>query len=142
MRTSAVIKNVVLIILLSSTALSAQKNGLIAWWQFDEGSGDTITGMHDATMGNFKYVDGVIGSCMKFDGFTTYVQRETPYVPLLDGSFTVEAWIAPQTYSWNWTAIVDHEMDQRAGYFFGINALGQVGLHLAIEGEWRKCISD
>ena len=91
-------------------AVAADK-GPVAWWKFDEEKGniaaDGAGKINDAIKGNFKYVPGASGKCLRFDGYTTRVVREAAQVPQLAESFTVEAWIAPQTYSWNWTGIVD-----------------------------------
>jgi hypothetical protein len=85
--------------------------GLVAWWKFDAEAGnvaaDSVGKIDDGIKGNFKYVAGASGKCLRFDGYTTRVVREAEQVPRLVEAFTVEAWIAPQTYSWNWTGIVD-----------------------------------
>jgi len=89
----------------------AADDGLVAWWNFDAGAGsvaaDSVGKINDAIKGNFKYVPGASGKCLRFDGYTTRIVREAEQVPRLVEAFTVEAWIAPQTYSWNWTGIVD-----------------------------------
>ena len=53
----------------------------------------------------------------------------------------MEAWIAPQEYSWAWTGIVDHDQDTRAGFFLGLNHLGQVGFYASVDGQWLGCDS-
>lgn len=92
------------------SAIAADED-LLAWWQFDEEKGkeaiDSISGIRDTIKGHFKYVAGVKGKCLVFDGYTTQVLREAGEAPRLVEAFTIEAWIAPQTYSWNWTGIVD-----------------------------------
>ena len=89
----------------------AAADGLVAWWKFDEEKGkaalDSVSQNRDAISGNVKYVQGASGNAIKFDGYTTYVARKAEDAPRLVDAFTIEAWIAPQTYSWNWTGIVD-----------------------------------
>ena len=89
----------------------ARDDGLVGWWKFDEDRGrvavESAGQLKDAINGNFDYVPGVSGKCLKFDGYTTRVIRSAADVPPLVDAFTVEAWIAPQCYSWNWTGIVD-----------------------------------
>ncbi|MHC4362873.1 MAG: LamG-like jellyroll fold domain-containing protein, partial [Planctomycetota bacterium] len=89
--------------------------GLVAWWRFDEKRGsavpDSIGQLNDEIRGSFRYVTGTSGRALRFDGYTTRVIREAGSVPRLVESFTVEAWIAPRTYSWNWTGIVDQAGD-------------------------------
>ena len=137
---------IVFIVFCSILPAPAQETGLVASWSFDENSGKTVFDkagqIEDSLSGNYKYVGGVIGNSVRFDGYTTHVVREVDNVPMFEGSFTIEAWIAPQTYPWNWTAIVSHEVDHRGGYFFGVNALGQVGFQMAVNDDWRKCVSD
>jgi len=121
----------------------AGEDGLVAWWKFDEGEGkvarDCVGGKIDSIEGYFKSVDGVEGSAIKCDGFTTRLVRSCTDAPKLKEAFTVEAWVAPQAYPWNWCAIINHEKDHREGYFFGIDALGHIGLHLAAAGKWHEC---
>ncbi|MHC4474012.1 MAG: LamG-like jellyroll fold domain-containing protein [Planctomycetota bacterium] len=95
--------------------LHGAEEGLVAWWKFDEqkegSAADSVANMDDAIKGNLAYVEGASGSCGRFDGYTTYVIRQADAAPKLVDAFTIEAWIAPQTYSWNWTAIVDQAGD-------------------------------
>jgi hypothetical protein len=124
----------------------AADEGLVAWWKFDEGRGrvaqDSASGNRDSTKGNFTYIEGISGSGIKCDGFTTRVIRESAAAPPFTDAFTIEAWVAPQAYPRNWCAIVNQEKDRRAGYFFGIDAFGHVGLHLAVDGKWQQCTSE
>jgi hypothetical protein len=89
----------------------AADGGLVAWWKFDEDQGnsaiDSVTGLKDALSGNFRYVEGVRGKCIQMDGYTTGILRKATDVPRLTDALTVEAWLAPQTYPWNWTPIVN-----------------------------------
>lgn len=117
----------------------------VAWWRFDEGHGNVVvdtTGNHkDELRGYLLFAPGVQGSGLKFDGFTSRVVRKAAESPRLTEAFTVEAWIAPQEYSWNWTGIVDHDQEGQAGYCFGIDHLGRIGIHAAIDGRWQGCVS-
>ena len=63
-------------------------------------------------------------------------------MPEITGAFSVEAWVAPQAYPWNWCAIVNQEFEHQRGFFFGIDAEGSVGFHAAIARQWRECISE
>jgi len=132
-------------ILLSNAAPGAETEPL-AWWRFDEGKGtatlDSGSGVKDTIEGNFKFIEGVSGSAIKFDGFTTRVVHKADNAPRLEDEFTVEAWVAPQAYPWNWCAVVNQQRDHKAGYFFGIDVIGHVGLHLAVDGKWYECTSE
>ena len=105
-----------------------------AYWSFDNGTNYTITGY-------VTNVAGVQGSALKFDGFTSRVTPSTNvFISIMNG-FSVQCWIAPQEYSWNWTGLVDQEKDHKEGFSFGINHVGHVGLCLAINGEWQSYLS-
>ena len=141
------IKISVILLLLVLTLPCFAQEGLMSWWSFDEGQGrsvkDSISGEVDEIRGNYWYAEGVKGSCLKLDGYTTHVVRSADVAPWLGDDFTVEAWIAPQTYPWNWTGIIDMEKEHKEGFFFGVSADGNVALGLATmsDGQWFKCIS-
>ncbi|MHC4622982.1 MAG: LamG domain-containing protein [Planctomycetota bacterium] len=133
-------------LLIACSCCFAAGEGLVAWWKFDEHSGstavDSISGLQDTIKGNFRHIKGVSGSGIKLDGFTTRIIRTASDSPRLTKGLCIEAWIAPQAYPRNWCAIVNQEKDRKAGYFFGIDAFGHVGLHLAVEGRWYGCTSE
>jgi hypothetical protein len=108
----------------------------VASWSFDKGSGaDEIRGFR-------KFVPGIAGQSLRFDGQTTSLVRAAARAPRLGDAFTVEAWAAIQTYPWTWCALVNQEKDHKAGYFFGIDPEGYFGLQLAVDGRWQECRSD
>ena len=121
----------------------AADKGPAAWWKFDEGKGDiavdSISGRKDVIKGTFWHRAGVSGTAVKFDGFTTHIVRKAADAPRLRDSFTIEAWIAPQAYPYNWCAIVNQEKDKKMGYFLGIDAFARVGIHVAVDGKWQQC---
>jgi len=123
----------------------AQEGGPVARWSFDDAAGptlrDPVSGVEDQVGGFYKYVAGVSGNGLRFDGYTTSVVRKAENAPRLHGSFAVEAWIALDTYPWNWVPVVDQEKDQQAGYFFGVDALGHVGLQVDLDGVWQSVTS-
>jgi hypothetical protein len=106
---------IVLACVLCWVSVCSADEPVVAWWKFNEHKDDVAVDdagkVEDTIKGNFEYVRGVRGNALKFDGCTTRVIREARKVPRLVEGFTVEAWIAPQTYSWNWTAIVDQAGD-------------------------------
>ena len=126
------------------TAL-ADEEGLLAWWRFDEGAGptvlDAVTQTADPLAGNFRFVAGVHGKGLKCDGFTTCLTRKAAAAPRLGDAFTIQAWVAVQAYPWGWCPIVSQRDGRTAGYLFGLDARGRVGLHLAVDGQWHECTS-
>ncbi|MCK4751007.1 MAG: LamG domain-containing protein, partial [Bacteroidales bacterium] len=123
-----------------------QRKNLIGYWKFDavedNRTKDEATGMMDFVEGNYKLVEGVKGKALKCDGFTTTIIRDVEEMPEISGAFSIEAWIAPQAYPWNWCAIVNQEYEHQRGFFFGIDAEGRIGFHAAVARQWRECISD
>jgi hypothetical protein len=138
-----------LVSLLATTLLagvaSAQNSTPVAWWKFNEAKGsfavDSASGHRDRIVNRFQWVDGVSEGALKFDGFTTVVERDSASVPRFDAAFSIEAWIAIQSYPWNWVAIVDQEKDRHRGYYFGIDSEGRLGLELSVWGIWETCVS-
>ena len=123
----------------------AADGGPVARWSFDNATGpvvrDPASGTEDKVQGFYKYVAGVSGNGMRFDGYTTSVLREAKNAPQLRHSFSLEAWVALNVYPWNWVPVVDQEKDQQAGYFLGVDALGHVGLQVNVGGVWYSLTS-
>ena len=156
-------KLLVVSLLSAVLGLAQAADGPVAWWTFDERpardssskendaqaavSGgpttvlDRASGARDLIHGHLRRVPGVAGDALLFDGFTTRVVRPAASVPPLTRGWTVEAWIAPQEYSWARTGLVDLDQDGRAGFSFTLNYLGQIGLHAAVNGQWQGCES-
>jgi hypothetical protein len=111
-------------------------------WRFDEAEGglvhDSAGNRDDAIQGLWRRVPGVEGSALELDGYTTHIVRSAAAVPRLANAFTVSAWIALNTYPWNWVPIVDQSDGQEVGYFLGIDAFGHVGLEASIDGVWQR----
>jgi len=145
MRKPIAIFGVLLVFSVFSPALLSAQQGLVAWWKFDKAKGnmtlDSVSQIKDSINGNFGYIEGVTGSCIRFDGYTTSVTRKAVDAPKLTDAFTIEAWVALQVCPWNWTAIANQEKKHRSGYFFGVDAGGHIGLQVATDGEWYECVS-
>src|SRR5215469_6499097 len=129
-----VLRNFILVVLTCRAGFGEEK-GLVAYWPFDvaRSTATTESSSHaeDMIEGNFSLVEGVRGSALKFDGFTTRIKRKSG-LPPIDQAVTFEAWIAPQAYPWNWNAIVE----QKNRYFFGLDATGHIGLRVFVDDQW------
>jgi Concanavalin A-like lectin/glucanases superfamily len=123
----------------------AQSNGPVAEWSFNESSGqvahDSINGTDDAIGGLFKHVAGVSGNGLRFDGETTVIVRDHKNAPKTSAGVAIDAWVAINTYPWNWVPIVEHRREVQAGYSFGIDSFGHFGLQVAVGGQWWSLIS-
>lgn len=128
-------------ILMGSISLAQQPvKSPIPIWQnsFDSFSGTNNTVEY---IGFFTQKPGVYNQCLNFDGFTTSVVCPVGKLPDLKNGFTIEAWIAPQEFPWNWTGIFDQAKDTTAGFSFGINYLGQIGFQAFADGKWMEILS-
>ncbi len=119
---------------LALTTAWAEEQGPVAWWDFDAGK--------DPVQGHYRYMPGVSGKALKFDGFTTVLIRKAAQAPRISGAISVEAWVALAAYPWNWCPVVSQKQDEVSGYYFGVDARGRVGLQIAIDGSWASCASE
>ncbi len=133
------------VIAMAGIASPGQNEDLLARWSFDEASGSTVldsaTSTRDTIAGFHKFVPGVSGNALQFDGYTTQIVRPYRKAPSPTAGFTVESWVALDAYPWNWIPLIDHERDNQAGYLFGIDAYGHIGLHAAVGGSWQVLTS-
>lgn len=121
--------------------LHAQDDGLVAKWSFDDASAarthDSAAKIDDTLEGFSKYVPGIAGTALRFDGYTTGIVREGKKAPRFKDAFSIEAWVALNTYPWNTVPIVDQEADQQVGYLFGIDPLGHLTFSVSVERVWH-----
>jgi len=94
-----------------------------------------------AFKGLLDYVDGASGRALLFDGYTTEVELSGGSTEVLKDALTISAWVAPQEYSLNLSAIVNQQQDFNKGYFLGINHVGQLVGAVSVSGKWQTCIS-
>jgi hypothetical protein len=120
------------------------ETGPAAWWTFDEGAGraavDHVSRTEDEIRGNFRFVGGISGTALKFDGYTTAVVRQAKKAPTLGGAFSVEAWIAMAAYPWNRCPILTRENEGR-GFSFEVGPQGELALRAYVGGWPRECVS-
>lgn len=115
------------------------------WMRFDEGlkpNGHSTKERIRGTLCDIGGMDsywreGVSGSSLSFDGYTNRVTVPAMSVPKLSRAFTIQAWIAPQEYSWNWAGIVDRDQGKKGGDSLGMDHIGQVGIYAYLDGEWQ-----
>ncbi len=127
------------------TLVLAQSSRPVAEWSFNESSGqvahDSVSGNDDAIGGLFKRVSGVSGNGLRFDGESTVITRGYKGVPQTSAGVTLDAWVVVNTYPWNWVPIVEQRREEQAGYSFGIDSFGHLGLKVAVNGQWWSLIS-
>ena len=131
---------------LFGSILYGQEQGLVAQWSFASKQGatptDSIRGVKGKLDGYYKYVPGVSGDALRFDGYTTSLTIPSDDATIAgQKGFTVEAWVALNTYPWNWVPVVDQEEERQEGFSFGIDAFGHIGLQASIDGQWHALTS-
>jgi hypothetical protein len=126
--------SVIFVLMLNLMIAQAQKP--IQQWSFN------ARAQVDSLIGELNYVDGVQGKALVFDGYSTEIFRKTNTAPQLGEAFSISAWVAPQEYSWNLSAIINQQKDLKTGYFFGINHVGKLVGSVAVGAEWKSCISN
>jgi hypothetical protein len=135
----------VFLTVLFSVICCGQTSKPVAEWSFDEADDavahDSAGNVDDAITGNFRHVNGVTGHGLRFDGASTVVTRNAKTAPHLTAGVTVDAWVAIDSYPWNWVPVVDHRSEEQAGYWFGIDSFGHVGLNVAVNGQWWTLFS-
>ena len=104
-----------LLMLAGAVAGEVTRDGLVAEWHFDEGSGNIVVdssgNANDGTIHGASYVEGIYGSGLNFDGVNDYISVVGP-----SGTFnelTLEAWIK-----------VDQRVNAEKIIDFGINNAG------------------
>lgn len=105
-------------------------------------SPDPAHPLHPHLEGNALFPAGVLGQALRLDGYTTSLTLPAAEVPTPspDG-FTIESWLALDTYPWNWAPIADQQKFHGAGFFFGVDAFGHLGFQVALNGQWHTLTS-
>lgn len=96
----------------------------------------------DELQGPWSQVAGVAGQALVFDGYRTEIVRKAAAATVPGGAFAITAWVAPQEYSWNLSAIINQQEDFKKGYFFGIDHTGKLVGGVAMEDGWKQCVSE
>jgi len=120
-------------------------NNTTLWWSFDEVSEnktiEVINSSSDSIEGNYKVLPGIKNNALLLDGFTTVIDHN-PIGFAINGSFSVEAWVAPAAYPWNWCPVITQMNLENGGYSFEIGPRGEIGLKLIAGGNIHSCISE
>jgi hypothetical protein len=113
---------------------------------------EVVTNSNFELHGLAKYVNGVKGSAMKFDGFSSYINgwpelpealdEEGYEIAPLPDEISIESWIAIGAYPWNWTPILTIGQYKITGFYFGIDSRGRLGFHMSdATSVWHECNS-
>ncbi len=114
-----------------------------AYLSFDEGKSDSVmesvSGIEYPIRGHKSYwTRGVSGTALQFDGYYSGVKIPVQYAPKMSGEFTIEAWLAMAAHPFGWVPIISQSNWKRAGYYFGVNAYGEIGFMFNKNGAWKE----
>jgi hypothetical protein len=122
----------------ASSQAELEQSAPLARWSFESLE---ALGVAPSTKHPFRFVEGVLDKALMFDGYFTDLSVAPEQSPVLSDRFTISAWVAPQEYSYNLSAIINRQQNFQKGYFFGINHIGQLVGSLALESGWTTVIS-
>lgn len=111
MKISVLVYSLISVALIFTLPVFAQglREGLVSYWNFDDGAGDTVhdvVGNSDGTIdGTPKWVDGKIGGGLEFDGTTNFVDCGADESLNITETLTLAAWIKVDIFV-NWAGIV------------------------------------
>ncbi len=74
----------------------SEREILVAWWKFDEGSGTTAydsAGSNDGTISEAVWTSGKIGGALSFDGVNDYVSCPNDVSLNVPAGLTISAWV-------------------------------------------------
>jgi Concanavalin A-like lectin/glucanases superfamily len=119
------------------------------WWKFDDGMStrplarkyltqENVTAADCIISGNAAiWQQGVSGTCLAFDGYTSVVTLPAARAPDVSAGVTVEAWVAPQEYANSSAAIVDHSGGTANGYSLHMDFLGHLVFRVQAPSGWK-----
>jgi sucrose-6-phosphate hydrolase SacC (GH32 family) len=137
-------------------------HGPVSYWSFDEGTGtnalDEISGVED----HIDYVfndavdkpssdplwrEGIAGSALLFDGYSTFIEREASEFTQTTDALTIEAWVAPRAYEWGSEGkksiiVNQHDASKNEGFALGMGRHGSWSFEVGMNGEWIELWAD
>jgi len=111
----------------------------VAWWSFENVSDTSVMDVQaqisDTISGNHRTVNGVAGSALVFDGYTSVINRDADHAPQLQKEFTIDVWLAVAAYPWNDVPIISHNDEKLRGYALEIGPRGELRFELVVNGR-------
>ncbi|MHC4693891.1 MAG: lamin tail domain-containing protein [Planctomycetota bacterium] len=116
--------------------------GLIAYWNFDDGSGVTVVdsaGTNNGTLyGDPTWVNGRINGALSFDGVDDYV-AVAPIDPLIGDTLTAQAWIRTSEFAGIWNPIMTQNTGGN-GYYFYVSS-GRPAFYVVVGASFVEAVS-
>jgi Concanavalin A-like lectin/glucanases superfamily len=115
---------------------------LCAHWDFDAGlvgqSLDSASNTCDVFHGHWEFLPGVNGGRgLRFDGFTTFIDRPAGTPLELGSASTIEAWVALGAFPWNVAPFLD-----AAAIMLGVDDHGRAVARARFGDDWFEVRSE
>lgn len=141
-------------------ACGQTQEGVVSYWPFDENEGkialDNVAMMQDSISyifnDNAPFSDpirkkGVLGNALEFDGFSSYVERESSFFSFPESSFTVSVWVAPRAFEHcdenKLSAIVNQQdLTAKEGFCLGLFRHGKWSFQMGDGNNWYEVWAD
>jgi sucrose-6-phosphate hydrolase SacC (GH32 family) len=123
----------------------------VAEWRLHRpatGAYDSVSGRTDPIHSRAQELEwpaGPAGRALRLDGYSNWITRAAGEAPALDTGFTLELWVALETYPVSDAAFLNQHSGPTAGWFLGLDTLGRWGLSVAAGGttgaSWHECFA-
>ena len=132
-------KKIILIIAFGLLSLEIQAQELISKWSFDQFQEalvhEDIAGKTDQLTGFFDPVSGIKGKAVRFDGYTSFLEREK-FGQNLPRKFTITAWVALEAYPWFRCPVFDLRLGEKEGVLLAVKRDGTLTAGLGQPMDW------
>lgn len=112
---------------------------VLARWSFerlaDATTPEDVSGQAESIVGFHDPADGIGGGAIQLDGYTGYLER-VRFGRDLPGRFTVNAWLALDSYPWFRSPVFDLRGAEKDGVILGVNRSGHLAMALGRADEW------
>ena len=106
--------------------------GLVAHWDFNEGAGNTLrdvtgNGHNGSIQGDPKWVTGITGKALDFDGSNDYILiKDSPQLNFGSGDFSYSLWLRLHSIPSEWNQLLCKRLSSGEDYEVQISASGQI----------------
>ena len=120
-----------------SRQLSAQET--VAKWSFEQFARSTtleeVSKQPDRIVGFYEPVAGIGGGAIQLDGYTSFLERAR-FGRDLPQQFTVNAWLALESYPWFRSPVFDLRRAEKDGVLLAVNHSGKLAVGLGQPATW------
>jgi len=127
--------------ILSLPRLTSAVDGMVSYWKFDEGSGDTaydyVNGNHGTVFGAI-WTNGVVNGALTFDGMNDYVGiADSSSLDLTTNRMTIACWIRAPVLPYEHKALVE----KGDVWSVGLGPDGKAVMGMYIASVYRRAVS-